>query len=504
MAIALTSPKILESKFELKSLERSMRSAESYVHWRQLAEKHDALSGARQWKERRDSKLFDARQIHNRYHRLRARCEEGASEEILFALNEGIHGNMGGMGNAALYERSRLGTKRLIEDYVATICEALKKVAVAPGSDIPFADKLDFFRRASHCFGRSALALSGGSGLIYFHHGVVHSLLEAGLLPKVMSGSSAGAWMCAQIGTRTDEELRDYFLHKRYNFDHGLSRMEMLALFSGRNRSVIEKERDEVIDAFVGNMTFQEAFEHTGRYINISIAPFERHQTSRLMNAIASPSVTIRSAVRASSSVPGMVDPVMLEAKDSRGNIIPYLRHRLWVDGSFAEDLPFKRMSRLFGVNHFIVSMINPMAVPFLRHDPKTEPDSISKSLRSLYFQGLKETIKTARRWTSPGERNPADTVLGTIYKLMNQDYSGDINIFMKTSQIRPRHVVFRHRDEEDIHELVLAGQRACWPKLDRIRIGTAISAVVDELLETLEQEAMHNAHGSSREHMTL
>lgn len=490
--------------WRLRQLERAMSGAEDMLQWRQLAAAHDRLSGADMWKEREDSELFDARQIQNRYHRLRERCEERCSDEILFALNEGIHGNMGGMGGAALYERSMLGTKSLIENYVAMINTALRQLAAVPEAEIPFDRKLDFFRRASHCFGRSALALSGGSGLIYFHHGVVQSLLDVDLLPKVISGSSAGAWMCAQLGTRSNEELRNYFRQKRYEFNHGLSRREMMGVFSGQNRHSMENARDAVIDAFVGNQTFQEAFEHTGRYINISIAPFERHQTSRLMNAIASPNVTIRSAVRASSSLPGMVNPVGLEAKDSRGRIKPYLRHRLWVDGSLSEDLPFKRLARLFGVNHYIVSMINPLAVPFLRKDPKTTPDSVVKSMRSLYFHSLKETIKTARRWAVPGQRNRVDAMLGTAYQLMNQDYSGDINIVMKPSQIRARHMLFEYKDEGDIQGLILAGQRACWPRIDRIRIATAVAGVVDELLEELEQEAIIGNHAVHQAHMTL
>jgi predicted acylesterase/phospholipase RssA len=490
--------------WEMKKLERSMGRAEDLDAWRALAATHDRVSGADAWKHREDSELYDARQIRSRYHLLRERSEEGDNEEVLFALNEGIHGNMGGMGKATLYKRSKQGTKVLIEEYVQTVCSALRQVAAAPEADIPFDDKLDFFRRASHCFGRSALALSGGSGLIYFHHGVVQTLLEANLLPKVISGSSAGAWMCAQLGTLRDEELRDHFLSKRYEFNHGLSSAEILGLFSGQNRSVVENSRDEVIEAFIGNQTFQEAYEHTGRYINISIAPFERHQNSRLLNAIASPNVTIRSAVRASSSVPGMVGAVGLEAKDSRGRVKSYLRNQLWVDGSFSEDLPFKRMSRLFGVNHYIVSMINPMAVPFLREDPKTAPDSVRKSLRSLYFQGLKESIKTARRWAAPGIRNRTDALLGMVYRLMDQDYSGDINIVMRASQIRARHMLFSYRGEDEIEELIRAGQRATWPKLDQIRNATSVSRVVDELLSTLELDAVANKHTTHKAHMTL
>jgi predicted acylesterase/phospholipase RssA len=61
-----------------------------------------------------------------------------------------------------------------------------------------------FFNR----FPSSYFRLSGGAYLGYYHLGVVRALYEEGLLPRVMSGASAGSIMCAVIGTKTDFELR--------------------------------------------------------------------------------------------------------------------------------------------------------------------------------------------------------------------------------------------------------------------------------------------------------
>jgi len=489
---------------QLRQLEQDMNKATTYEQWRRLAQQHDEASGKAAWKLRDEDELYDARHIKSRYQLLKDLAAKGDNQEILFALNEGIHGNMGGMGKPALYKQAKLGTKQLIDDYVAGIKDALNIVADAPESEIPFDEKLDFFRRASHCFGRSALSLSGGSGLIYFHHGVVHALAEQELLPKVLSGASAGSWICAQLGTRTDQELKDYFVTKRYDFKSALGLGDALGLLAGKNRDITINDRDDVIDDFVGTQTFQEAYEHTGRYINISIAPSERHQTARLMNAITSPNVTIRSAAKASSSVPGLVEPVALEAKNSHGRLKPYLRDRRWVDGSFAEDLPFKRLSRLFGVNHYIVSMINPLAVPFIREDPKTAPDSVLKSANKLFFLAVKESIKTARRWASPVSMSKADAFLGIIYQLMDQEYTGDINIILSAKDIRTRNTLFNYRDDSDITGLIEAGMRATWPKLDMIRNSTSISHVIDGILTGLEDDAVANTHSRHVAHLTL
>lgn len=40
-----------------------------------------------------------------------------------------------------------------------------------------------------------------------FHLGVVKTLFEHGLLPRIISGASAGALMAALVCVKTDEEL---------------------------------------------------------------------------------------------------------------------------------------------------------------------------------------------------------------------------------------------------------------------------------------------------------
>lgn len=55
--------------------------------------------------------------------------------------------------------------------------------------------------------GRTGLLLSGGGLLGIMHTGTVIALHAAGLLPRVISGSSAGAIVAAVVCTRTEEEL---------------------------------------------------------------------------------------------------------------------------------------------------------------------------------------------------------------------------------------------------------------------------------------------------------
>ena len=54
-------------------------------------------------------------------------------------------------------------------------------------------------------------------------------------------------------------------------------------------------------------------------------------------------------------------------AKNTRGERLPYVASRKWVDGSIADDLPAKRLARLYGVNHFITSQTNPVVLWAIR-----------------------------------------------------------------------------------------------------------------------------------------
>ena len=110
-----------------------------------------------------------------------------------------------------------------------------------------------------------------------------------------------------------------------------------------------------------GDMTFKEAFEKTGRVLNITVMSTEKHSRLKVLNYINSPNVTIRSATVASSSIPGVIPPCTLYMKDSLGNIVPYIASgRTWRDGSMISDIPEREIHQQFRVKHTIVSQVNP------------------------------------------------------------------------------------------------------------------------------------------------
>lgn len=482
-----------------RDAEQAMANATNYDEWSAAALEHDEITGADAWKLDNNSDLFDAADIIRRRDTLAEAIETDDSHDLLFTLNEGIHGNIGGMGNPKLYNFAKVGTKQLISEYVASIIEAIEVVANAPESAVSFGEKLDFFQRASLCYGRSALMLSGGGGRIYFHHGVVDALLSEGLLPDVLSGSSAGGWLCAQLGSRTDEELEGYLESKRYDFGFENSFMQAtMGARRMRSSGLLLKARQEVIDELVGDMTFAEAHEHTGRMINISVASPDKHHRARLLNAITSPNVTLRSACRATSCIPRYTDPEMLEAKDHRGRIVAYLPNQRWIDGAYSDDLPMKRLQRLYAVNHFVVSQINPisMVVPFLRSDAKSGRQGYIYRASNLFFNAMNESAKVVRDSRLSPSQSLTDPFL-KFYRLTEQTYWGDITIEAGFDRRTLDHSVFSFSNDQEISEMIMAGRRATWPRVEQIRNAVLISKAINGHLKELEDEAVER--GGSR-----
>ena len=474
-----------------RRLETAMDEAADYDEWKEAAIAYDSKAGLDRWKETDRSARFDYASIRRRLDRLRALREGRDNPGLLFALNEGIHGNMDGMGRPALYDKAKFGTKQLITDYVDEIASALEHLTGSEASDIPFEEKLDFFRRAQHCYGRSALMMSGAGSLLFFHVGVVKALWQQKLLPDIFSGSSGGAFIGSLLSTHNDDELEKIFdpeyLAYEIEQDEGLIRH--LSALKPQVASLDEFR--EILERLIPDLTFQEVFERTGRHLNISIAPAETHQTSRLLNAITTPNVYIRDAILASAALPGFFPPVTLAAKNDKGQKQPYLPSRKWVDGSLSDDLPAKRLARLYGVNHFVVSQTNPHVFPFVT-DFKREEGLIS-TLKYASKRTIREWINaSASVMRKPISLSPTLSRLTNItLSIINQDYMGDINILPPTKFYNPFKLL-AHRSAEEIMELISLGEKSTWPKIEMLRIQTKISRLLDKIMLDYDRRAKH------------
>jgi NTE family protein len=481
-------------------LERNISEAESYEEWVAAAQRYDSKYKLDRWKNIDQSRRYDYVSIRTRLDRLRAYRARHDDHGLLFALNEGIHGNMGGMGGVELYKKSRFGTKNLINDYVDEVVSALEYLASDKVTDISLEEKLEFFQRASHCYGRSALLLSGAGTLLHFHLGVVKALWQQNLLPKIIAGSSGGAFVAAMVGTHSRDELEKLFDPDFMDLE-AEKEVGILRHFTAfRSKQIAVGEFHMLMERLLPEITFQEAYELTGIQINISVAPAEEHQTSRLLNAITSPNVLVREAVTASCAVPGIYPPVGLAAKNVKGEKQAYLPSRKWVDGSLTEDLPIKRLSRLYGVNHTVVSQTNPLVLPFINENKNNK--GWAAILKTASFN-------TFREWTLAGTKmlqHPAakqfkiNTLLNAYSSIISQTYTGDINI-LPTRRINNLLRAVSPRSKEEIVSLIKDGERSAWPQLERVRIQTRISTSLNSVLQNFEHNIVVKAEELEHEH---
>ena len=485
-------------KSELRQLEQEMDAAQCYEEWLTAAGAHDALTGKAEWRQEELSELYDHAQIRYRLDRLRKFRRQKDWTGLLYALNEGIHGNMGGMGNSVLYRQAKSGTKVLVEQYIQEIDEALRLLAELPDDVIPTQQKLDFFYRSNVCYGRSALMLSGGGVLGFVHVGVVTELLRHGLLPRVVSGSSAGSIVAAALAAYTDEEMMQLDLIALMESGGADTKGLVRQWLSGAGSRFTAEDTEKLIESTIPDLTFGEAYAKTGRQVSITVAPAEPHQRSRLLNAVSSPNVYLRSAAMASCAIPGVFPAVMLQAKNEKGERQPYLPARRWVDGSVADDLPAKRLSRLFSTNHYIVSMVNPIARAFLPRDDKVRP--LRQAATSLGMGIGREMLNFYRGVAKKyGEHWPKfNMMMHGVHALLDQEYSGDINIVPKFRFQNPLNLISQP-SEQELRLLVREGERATYSRVESVRRCTQISRTLEEILHRFEHGDLRPAPGTYR-----
>jgi len=187
-----------------------------------------------------------------------------------------------------------------------------------------------------------------------------------------------------------------------------------------------------------------------------------------------------------------------LQAKNELGESQPYLPARRWVDGSVADDLPAKRLSRLFSTNHYIVSMVNPIARAFLPRDDKVRP--LRQAATSLGMGIGREMLNFYRGVAKKyGDNWPKfNMMMHGVHALLDQEYSGDINIVPKFRFQNPLNLITQP-NEKELRQLVKEGERATYSRIEPIRRCTQISRTLEEILHRFEYGDLRPAPGTYR-----
>ncbi|KAJ3150065.1 hypothetical protein HDU86_006789 [Geranomyces michiganensis] len=414
-----------------------------------------------------------------------------ATRDIMKILQHGAcKHNFGGIENEQLYSHTYMGTKFLVEGFLDEVCKGLHRVAESP--DISEDDKHEFFKKAARNYGRTALCLSGGASLGYYHVGVVKSLFDEKLLPNIITGTSAGSLIAALICCRTDEELvEEVFvpsIHKILTacdipyFERFKRLYRTGAMFDHR------EWYQKIMLATKGPLTFWEAYQRTGRVLNIPIVPDEPHSPFKLCNYITTPNVLVATAVMASSAVPGILNPVELLQKNEAGQITAFTGSgRKWRDGSLQMDIPERELHRLWNVNFTIVSQVNPHIVLFF-FDRKGSAGSPTAHRYGRGWRGgfiasaLVHHFKLdLQKWMSLlKDLELLPRVLGTdVSDVFLQRFEGDVTIVPRP-QLKDYQHILTDPTNERMQWYIERGEARSWPKLhmiaNRMRVERALA----------------------------
>ncbi|KAK3322366.1 hypothetical protein B0H66DRAFT_200605 [Apodospora peruviana] len=358
-------------------LRRAMRATGNYKDWMRAACEMDNFFGNDRWKEENEFAYYDSKTVRRVWDQLR-KCREKAEKdekgevaeagdkrrpvEDLKALVEGcVKNNFVGVENPRLYSQTYYGTKNLVQNFVDEVEKSTK--FLIDTKQLTPDEKRVMFKGICANYGRSALCLSGGATFAYYHFGVVKALLDEDCLPDIITGTSGGALVAALVATRTNEELKQLLVPSlahhitvcREPFKVWLRRWWK----TGARFDSLDWAK-ECSWWTRGSMTFREAYERTGRILNVSCVPADPHSPTILCNYLTSPDCVIWSAVIASAAVPGILNPVVLMMKTRSGQLVPYSFGHKWKDGSLRTDIPIRALNLHFNVNFTIVSQVNP------------------------------------------------------------------------------------------------------------------------------------------------
>lgn len=477
-----------------------MKNAETMDQWQTAARDLDMLEDNEAWKADSESSEFDARLIEIRLKQLdeaRINCD---IKVMLNLVRTALSRDLGGMGNIKLYKHSHIGTKNLIERYVNSTVETIQSMVELSKhklmDDLETRDILEQVVYARQSFGRSALLLSGGATFGMNHIGVLKALFEAKLLPRIISGASAGSIVCAVVCTRTDEEipqvLKDFAYGDLAVFEDAEKEdgiLERIQRLLTKGSWIDMKHLSRVMQEMLGDITFQEAYNRTRRILNICVSSASVYELPRLLNYVTSPNVMIWSAVAASCSVPLLFSAAPLLVKSpltgeyTSWNPTP----QKWIDGSVDNDLPMTRLAEMFNVNHFIVSQVNPHVVPFL----VKEEEAISHDVETETGPGWVYTLtnlakdEVLHRMSVLTELGIFPNLVTKARSVLSQKYSGDITI-LPAIEYKDFPRMLKNPTTDFMEQACLCGERATWPKLSRIRNHCAVELELDAAVQHL------------------
>ncbi|CCH62820.1 hypothetical protein TBLA_0I01620 [Henningerozyma blattae CBS 6284] len=493
----------LRKKIKSKLIDK--KNANSFNHWKSISLELDDLQNNSNWKSVKKSPLYDYQLIESIYLQMRNLRLTGKYDELLYLIRLNWTRNLGNLGDVNLYRNCHLGTKDLIEKYIEESNLSLE--ALVNHSHINDYYLLSILQQTRKNIGRTALLLSGGGTYGLFHIGVLTTFFELDLLPRVICGSSAGAIVASIICTRNLNELphlMEDILSKDFNLfndDSDKTKSENLlikiARFFKNGTWFNNKPLINTMIEFLGDLTFREAYNRTGRILNITVSPASIFEQPRLLNNLTSPNVLIWSAVCASCALPTIFPPSPLYEKDPITN-----ETKIWdggtafsakfVDGSMENDLPISRLSEMFNIDHIIACQVNIHVYPFL----KLSLSCVGGNVEDEFSARLKSNLSKICDFMSREivhyfdiiyELGFCKNLLIKLRSILSQQYSGDITILPDLRSPLNMTQLLANPTNEILLREVTNGARATWPKVSIIKNHCSQEFALDKAIAFLK-----------------
>lgn len=686
------------SKSDLDKLYLQQENATSYNEWYNISLELDKLLGNDVWKSTIHSDLYDYKLILSYIEQMQSARLSSNYKLLLYIIRTTWVRNIGNIGNLSLYRHSHVGTKLLIDEYINECKLSLDYLVTNHSHDRYLLGMLIQTRKN---IGRTALLLSGGSTFGIFHVGVLVTLLENSLLPRIISGSLAGSIMAAIICCRLNEEtlelLRDveglkfnifgddgssddvsetdksskssqgtkhdtnsnfctgynkgsmsvddntnirnnYFNGKvdtnlesntnnssrklslrdpdfvsmspsilriekngrrsrkgsisgidlklnqpnYLNGDSGVQldkdldshidgvsgstdinediktlkpqgRFTRFKLFGNKTETESEKDNTKASESqpesdtsdtkpkpssksstfkglllifahfikygtlyntaglketmmkFSGDLTFREAYNRTGKILNITVSTASIHEQTRLLNYLTAPNCLIWSAVLASCSLPGVFPSTTIFEKGVNGSIKEWNNDMSskYLDGSVDNDLPIARLSEMFNVDHIIAVQVNPHVAPILKvsvSDVGMNDTTWIKGLLSNVYDFV--SCEMVHYLSIFNEMDIQKNLSNKLISILSQNYSGDITI-LPSYHASDFLNIFQNPTPAFLVDFIVRGAKACWPKITLINNHCGIEFALDKAITTLRGKLISNSLKSKKNSST-
>lgn len=476
-----------------KELRDKLRTSNTYQEWIDHALALDRYLNLDKWLDQDKFSYYDSSMVRLTIQRLQHLKANNDAVGLMTLLQGCLKKNFAGIENRQLYLHRYYGTKALVEEYIDEVASSIDIVREL--EHIPFLAKRKFFKIVAKNYGRTALCLSGGACFAYTHFGIVKALLDNNLLPSIILGTLGGGLIAALACTRTDDELKQLL---RPELARKITACEDPWWVwvprwwkTGARFDLVAWARKA--NFFTrGSTTFEEAYERTGRILNVLTVPADPHSPVILCNQITSPNCIIWSSLLASSAVPGILNPVVLMMKSGH-DVTPFSLGSKWRDGSLRTDIPVDALNTYFNVTFSIVSQVNPHLSLFFYAPKGTVGRPVAsarrKTQRQKYASLRGGFVATALEQLFKLEIKKWLQIVKSLDLLPHfleqdwlsiwlQNFSGSITIWPR-NRLKDFWYILLDPTEERLKEQIAKGERSIFPKLlfikHRLQIERAI-----------------------------